>query len=110
MDLEKPRKFISKETTEVDPRDTVSLFSDTHKMLKKPSKSLTDSSLKEEKFSPGQTREILKSQPSKVIAKRLEEEEVAEEEQEVLEEPEVDNERIVLRSFMNPLLLIYEAR
>ena len=64
MDLVKSRRDSSKRTAEEDPRDTVSLYSDTQQMLRKQSKSLTDSSLKAEKFSPGLIRVILPNLPS----------------------------------------------
>lgn len=109
MDLVKSRRDSSKETAEVDQRDTVSLYSDTQLMLTKQSKSLMDSSLKAEKFSPDLIREILPRIPSKVITKRAEVEEVEEEEEEEVKEVlEVDNERILMNSYINPLL-IYEA-
>lgn len=108
MDLVKSRRDSSKETAEVDQRDTVSLYSDTQLMLTKQSKSLMDSSLKAEKFSPDLIRETLPRIPSKVM-KRPEAEEVEEEEEEEAKEVlEVDNERILMNSYINPLL-IYEA-
>jgi len=105
MDSVKSRRDTSKETAEVDPRDTVSLSSDTQQMLKKQSASLMDLSLKAEKCSPGLIREIQLRMPTNQMIMKEKEEVEEEEEEEVLE---VDNERILMNSYINPLL-IYEA-
>jgi len=88
-DSVKPRSNISKETAEVDQRDTVSLFSDLQLTLKNVLLSLTVLSLRAEKFLPDQIRVIPPRPPSQ---KRNQEPPKVSEVEPEAEEKEVEEE------------------
>jgi len=67
MVSERLRSNSSRETREEDPRDTVLLYSDIHKMPTRPSKSSKDLSLKAEKSLQERTKVI----PPSPLMKRL---------------------------------------
>lgn len=71
MDLERSRSNISKETREEDPRDSVSLFSDIHRMPIKQFKSSMDLSLRAERYLPEKTKAIPLSRLTRRIQKKM---------------------------------------